>query len=498
MTLSGNGDGDVDQDREAACVTAGVNPEDWPEDWPRCVPLVLVRAMLWVRLTAERIAMPGEPNDLLRAAREAAVLTQGQLAELANMQVEEETGKPGAMDADYIGKLERGIHRWPNRHYRSALRHVLGRGSDAELGFFSTRCCAATVGQSPWQANGGDDVERQVFVRSLAGSVAGLAFSDPIKEFVVGAVGSQRQVGAADADQVRHLARMFASQDHGFAGGLSSQAVVAQLQTSAELLGGRFSEDAVRQQFFSAVAELADLAAGMCFDAGLHREAERCFRLAVACATEAGDWAMRAKALSGLANLSVHQGRADDALSFSEMSLVRADRLTPVVRSVIHTRHARALGMSGSHREADCMAAIHQAEDYFAAGNGDEPEWITYYSPAHLERDLGRALLYLAVNGGDYTHAQHRLSASLERFPKRQSRGKTLTIANLAHLTMARGDPAHAVTLGHEALDSMGAIRSERVFEALRQLRAAGKQHRTMPAVRKLNLRVDGVLLAVG
>ena len=42
----------------------------------------------------------------------------------ANMQVEEETGKPGAMDADYIGKLERGIHRWPNRHYRGAAACV--------------------------------------------------------------------------------------------------------------------------------------------------------------------------------------------------------------------------------------------------------------------------------------------------------------------------------------------------------------------------------------
>ncbi|MCA1674808.1 MAG: hypothetical protein LC799_22320, partial [Actinobacteria bacterium] len=418
--------------------------------------------------------MAREPNDLLRAAREAAVLTQGQLAELANRQVEEETGKPGAMDADYIGKLERGIHRWPNWHYRVALRRVLDRGSDAELGLFSTRCRAATVGQSPWQANGGDEMERQVFLRSLAGSVAGLAFSDPIKEFVGSAAGSsasQRQVDAADVVQVRHLARMFANQDHMVGGGWSSQAVAAQLQNSAELLGGRFSQPAVRQQFFSAVADLADIAGGMCFDAGLHREAERCFRLAVACATEAGDWAMRAKALSGLANLSVHQGRADDALSFSEMALVRADRLTPVVRAVMHSRHARALGLSGSHREADCMAATQQAEDHFVAGNGDEPDWIAYYSPAHLERDLGRALLHLAVNGGDYTHAQHRLSAALERFPKQQSRGKTLTIANLAHLTMARDDPAHAVTLGHEVLDSMGPIRSDRVFEALRQLR---------------------------
>lgn len=173
-----------------------------------------------------------------------------------------------------------------------------------------------------------------------------------IKEFLGGAVGSagQRHVGVADVEQVRHLARMFASEDHMVGGGWSSQAVVAQLHTSAELLHGRFFQETVRQHFFSAVAELSDIAGGMCFDAGSHQQTERCFRFAVACATEGDDWAMRCKALSGLSNLAVHQGRTDDALSFSEMALVRADRLTPLVRAVMHTRHARALGLSGGGR----------------------------------------------------------------------------------------------------------------------------------------------------
>jgi transcriptional regulator with XRE-family HTH domain len=99
--------------------------------------------------------LSSEPNSLLRAAREAAGRTQGQLAELANAQVEQATGKPGAMDADYIGKLERGVHRWPNQQYRAALRHVLRRQSDADLGFFSTRSRAATVEFGPRQVDGG-------------------------------------------------------------------------------------------------------------------------------------------------------------------------------------------------------------------------------------------------------------------------------------------------------------------------------------------------------
>jgi transcriptional regulator with XRE-family HTH domain len=439
------------------------------------------------------------PNDLLRLAREEFGLTQERLAELANTEVERLTDSCGGMDADYISRLERGLHTWPNKHYRRALQGVLRRRSDVELGFFSSRSRSATVEYSPRRDEGGDDVERKAFMRVLAGSVVGLAFTDPLGDFLGSASSTQRRrIGASDVDQVRHLARMFASQDHMYGSGLSSQAVVTQLMASAQLLDSRFARESVREQFFAAVADLGDIAGGMAFDAGSHADAERCFRFAVGCATEAGDWAMRAKALSGLANLKVHQGQSDDALSFSEMALVRADRLTPVVRSVMHSRHARALGLSGGHREADCKAAVRQAEDHFVAAGRDEPEWIDYYSAAHLDRDLGRALLHLALNGGDHEAAQQHLTAAIVRFPQQQSRGRTLALANLAHLTMARADPAHAAVLGNEALVSVGAIRSDRVSEALRQLRLAGQQHREMPVVQELNQRIDGILRGAG
>jgi len=434
----------------------------------------------------------GESNDRLRAAREAVSLTQGQLAELANMQVERVTGRSGAMDADYIGKLERGIHRWPNRQYRAALCDVLRRASEDDLGFFSTRSRAATVTPRSLPDRG-DDVERKAFLRVLAGSIAGMAFTDPLGALsaVAAPGGATRRIGQAEVDQVRHLARMFAGQDHVFGSGLSADAVVTQLSKSAQLLEGRFTTEATRTRLFSAVADLADVAGGMCFDAGGHGQAQRCFRFAVGAATEAGDWAMRAKALSGLANLAVHQGKPDDALSFAEIALVRRDCLSPVVHAVMHTRHARALGLSGSHRESDCLTATDRAQEAFAGRGGDEPDWIAYYGTAHLERDLGRALLHLALNGGDHRVAQTHLTTAVSRFPAAHSRGRTLAMANLAHLTMARDDPHHAATLGHAVVDAVGPIRSDRVFDALRQLRTAARPHRTIPTVRQLNGRLD-------
>lgn len=454
--------------------------------------------------------MFSEPNELLKAARDAARMTQAEVAEHANAQVEAVTSKSGAMDADYVGKLERGIHRWPNRDYRRALREVLHAASDADLGFFNPRSRTVTVVRSPQSESGGDDVERKTFLRVLAGSVAGMVLSDPLSEFAARAATANagRRIGGTEVQQIRQMARMFASQDHLYGGGLSAQGVLTQLSTASELLEGRFANEAVRQQLFSAVADLADTAGGMCFDAGVHQHAERCFRFATGCATEAGDWSLRAKALSGLANLSVHRSqqddalrddslrkaRQDDALSFAEMALVRADRLSPVVRSVMHTRHARALGIAQPGREADCFATLDTAARVFTEQNGEEPSWITYYDDAHLARDSGRALLGLALNGGSHTQAQEQLATAVTRFPSGYTRGKVLAMANLATLTMARDDPMHAVALGNDAVAAASSVRSDRVLDALRQLRNAGRQYGRVPAVRELNHRMDALL----
>ncbi|WNV88262.1 helix-turn-helix domain-containing protein [Umezawaea sp. Da 62-37] len=435
------------------------------------------------------------PNNLLRAARYAADLTQGQLAERANALFEAATGRGGAMDDNYIGKLERGLHRWPNHGYRAALRAVLEVTSDRDLGFASPRSRVAIVEEDPQHDGGGDDVDRKAFLRVLAGSVAGLAFTDPLGEFGTGATGAGRRIGQADVDHVRHLARLFACQDHQYGGHLSARAAVAQLSASAELAEGTFATASVRADLFSAVAELADTTAGVCFDAGLHVHAERAFRFGVGCATESGDWSMRAKALSGLANLSVHQGRSDDALSFAEMALVRADRLSPKVGAMVHTRHARALGLIGVHRADDCRAAVTKAEDLFGgATTSTEPAWLSHYGQAHLERDAGRALLHLALGGGDHHDARQRLESAIIRFPEGHSRGKALARANLAVLLMTRDDPREAVEVGDEALAAVGAVRSDRVDDALRQLAEAARRHPKMDDVRDLARRVERTL----
>lgn len=86
------------------------------------------------------------PNEFLRQARlrlaspsgSGRAMSRQELADLVNRYLTR-CGIRTAMDEGYIGKLERGEHRWPGVAYREALRLVLGVRSDAELGLFIVR-----------------------------------------------------------------------------------------------------------------------------------------------------------------------------------------------------------------------------------------------------------------------------------------------------------------------------------------------------------------------
>jgi len=87
------------------------------------------------------------PNERLRQARLVLVspsgsgrpLSRQELADLVNEHLTSSGLRHTVLDATYIGKLERGKHRWPQRAYRDAFRAVLGVQRDADLGFYIRR-----------------------------------------------------------------------------------------------------------------------------------------------------------------------------------------------------------------------------------------------------------------------------------------------------------------------------------------------------------------------
>ncbi|MBN1173423.1 MAG: hypothetical protein JXA67_14725 [Micromonosporaceae bacterium] len=86
-------------------------------------------------------------NQLLRQARlrrpspggSGQPMSRADLAEAVNLWLYEQTGKTFTMDANQVGKYERGENRWPHRHYRQALCAILGAAHPAQLGFYPVR-----------------------------------------------------------------------------------------------------------------------------------------------------------------------------------------------------------------------------------------------------------------------------------------------------------------------------------------------------------------------
>ncbi len=164
------------------------------------------------------------PNQRLTAARCAAGLTQQQVAELANQAVDAATGSVGGMDADYVSKLERGVHTWPNKHYRQALCQVLGARNDGQLDFFSARSRRGTVRYTagPPAVEGIDDVNRQAFLRALTATVAGAAVGNPIAEAMRRSASGvvPARAGATEVAQLNHATSMFGNWQDLYGGGV--------------------------------------------------------------------------------------------------------------------------------------------------------------------------------------------------------------------------------------------------------------------------------------
>lgn len=98
--------------------------------------------------------MTGEPNDLLRAARErcpsptipGTYMSRRELAESVAAWLFSSSNERYDLDVRLVAKWERGAVRYPSAPYRAALRAVLGAPNDEALGFHATASAAGHGG----------------------------------------------------------------------------------------------------------------------------------------------------------------------------------------------------------------------------------------------------------------------------------------------------------------------------------------------------------------
>ncbi|PSL03214.1 hypothetical protein CLV30_108126 [Haloactinopolyspora alba] len=442
-----------------------------------------------------------EPNDHLRTAREnvpsrdvpGVPMSRQELADQVNAHLLESTGRVHELDDNYIGKLERGVIRWPQSSYREALRAVLGVGSDREIGFVNTRRLAAAAKPPAATAATEPDVKRQEFLRAAFVGVGALTSPSALLEMLspLRSSDAPQRVGSGDVEQVRGAAELLVSWGHSHGGAGVREAAYAQLRWFAQLLNARSSAD-VRVEVHEAVGLLGHATAHMAFDACAYDEARQTFRFALACSEEVQSWHLRAKVLSSLARQEIWRGNPDEGLTWAELALVRADRLTGSERAMLHTARARALAKMGRYDET--LRAVGAADDAFGhAEPSHDPPWMSYYDAAQHAGDTGHALFDLSIQGHS-TDAADRLKTAIDGHTAEYARSRAMSQTKLASLTMATGDPHEAAQVGLVAVDDAGRLHSRRAAMDLAELRDYAGRHRGLAEVGELRHRLTATL----
>ena len=149
-------------------------------------------------MAGRRLTKP--PNDRLQHARENTPSPSGSGRPMSRRELADAMNQLLARPVDdkYIGKLERGLYRWPSQSHRDALRQALATQSDHELGFYITRPPRRLQAPAPGRSDLATDQETpgtvaEVRRRKFLGDAAAI--------FAAGAVGWPLAASSPDLDE---------------------------------------------------------------------------------------------------------------------------------------------------------------------------------------------------------------------------------------------------------------------------------------------------------
>jgi hypothetical protein len=365
------------------------------------------------------------------------------------------------VDHRWVGKLERGEHRWPSEERRAGLRHVLGAAIDADLGLYSPRrsdALPSTDGSqvtAAWFGRLPDDLAQ------LPGPwMSGLQTPSRIEWPHVEAL--QRSIA------------LFEEWDHQHGGGLARAAMAGQLEWACRAVRQASAIETVRRAWLSTAARLGDLAGWACFDSGDEpRTVQRYLVRAIQMASEAEDVQQRAHTATTLARHLTYLGQASEALDV--IDLVHSDwrKLPPLGRTAVRIVEARAYARS--HDGPACIRAVGLCDEEFSASgsDGDNPVWGYYANTGQILGDAGHALFDIAMTSDDRKQADttiDRLRSAYSYHSPAVARSRALTMIRIACLQLRNGDLAAGLHSIQAGLTDAQGVHSSRLRDDLRVL----------------------------
>ncbi|MFE2217694.1 sporulation protein [Streptomyces canus] len=276
----------------------------------------------------------------------------------------------------------------------------------------------------------------------------------------------RHRVGRQDLDALWAAAADAQRSDSKYGGGTGKASTVTSFlnERAIPLLRGDYT-DAVGKELYAGTAELARVAGWSALDMGHHALAQRHFIQALRMARAGASLAVGCHVLTNMALQATLRGYPDEAVDMAQGAYDRArHRAAPRVLAFAKLVEARAHARLGDAPSA--AAALVSSErllEQADAEPGDEPAWISYYTPARMaadaveiHRDLGLPAAALRWNNR---------AAPMPESAYTRSVGLRMTVLATAHLQNRDLDQAFAH--GQRAVTILSHVRSTRATDYL-------------------------------
>lgn len=181
---------------------------------------------------------------------------------------------------------------------------------------------------------------------------------------------------------------------------------------------------------------------------------------------EANSPELKASALAYMSLQETYRGRQSSALSLAREAIaLKSHQLTPLIRTILGTRLARAY--AGLGNSALCLKALDVARDDFAqAGSMEEPHYVSYVDSVEVAAQEGACFLDLEMSQKAVTSLTSAIGLFSIHAPNRV-RDRVHYLSRLAKCYLLDREVEQACQTGRHALDLSRMIGSARVAERL-------------------------------
>lgn len=429
-----------------------------------------------------------QPNDLLRRARQANPspsrpgrgMSRQELADAVNAYLYEKTEREYNLDDNYVGKLERGEHRWPNDLYREGFRSVLRSRADRDLGFYIVRGDAS---QAPLPEPSPDQdlrLPRNDFPlptdrvdlpshgrRAVLAGISALAVEFGLRG---GAATRRGELGAGDVERLDALTSLYRSIDYEYGGGLLYAEVSRFAESMSDLIDSPSTEP-TKRRLLSAIAAARQLAGWTAFDSGRHSDAQRHWLSAERAAVAAEELRLAARVRYSQARQFQHLHHNRDALESLHLARAQLDgHATPAITAMLHGSEAASLAALGDEKAA--LRSLQSAADSHETIVVDaEPEWMRFYDHGEILAQYGRVYRDLARRDARRgPEAVQWVTAAVRGFGAQNVRSEVLNEVGLCSALFLAHEPDEAVSAGLRAIARADQLSSRRIHDRIANL----------------------------